>query len=44
MLMIDPRRVAKPIVKNSWYDCTAKTMPIKVPVIATTGTLMTPTL
>ena len=42
ILMTEPSRVAKPIIENWLWAWTAKTMPMNVPVIATTGTLETP--
>ena len=43
MLMIEPCRVSRPSWRN-WYDpCTAKTMPMNVPVMAITGRLRTHT-
>ena len=42
MLMTEPSRVASPIIANWLCACTASTMPMNVPVIATTGTLETP--
>ena len=42
MLMTEPSRVASPIIANWLCACTASTIPMNVPVIATTGTLETP--
>ena len=40
--MTEPSRVARPIMANWLCAWTASTMPMNVPVIATTGTLDTP--
>ena len=40
--MTEPSRVARPIISNWLWAWTARTMPMNVPVIATTGTLWTP--
>ena len=44
MLISAPSRVSKPNALNCVYDCTASTMPMNVPVSATTGRLSTPML
>ena len=42
MLMTEPSRDSIPIAANWLCAWTARTMPMNVPVIATTGTLWTP--
>jgi hypothetical protein len=42
MLMTEPSRVARPMRWNWLYVWTAITMPMNMPVTATTGTLRTP--